>query len=419
MPEPEPEPGPEPEPVLEAVFVPELEPEPTPLAAGEGSSESADVREAGPEEAILEGAGPEETTPEEPRRLFETAASHELVGDTGDIPDGGGAIGMASGLSGEREDAFGEWVKSASPPVLKRALTELEMRAELDKGLMVVERLMALDPDEPDLLRKRLEYASALGDGAAAVETHISLGQCLERAGRTLEARRTYESLLQLDPDHAAAQEAVQRLQDVTDVGQVEQEGGAVFAHPTGPIQGAGALGGVSGPAGYEDLAGGGIFDAPGEAPQPYSGVAGGRDAAADFEQLLSEFRAELHEHPQQSDSMSRTELGASLKEMGRLDDAIRELQAAVREPQAPAMAYELLGEAFLDKGQARVAMRLLQQALQGSSWDDREMLGVLYQLGVAYQELGESTNALGCYERIFSVDIDYKDVQERILSCS
>lgn len=161
------------------------------------------------------------------------------------------------------------------------------------------------------------------------------------------------------------------------------------------------------------------MLDAPGDGPQPYSGVAGGRDAAADFEQLLSEFRAELHERPQQSDSMTRTELGASLKEMGRLDDAIRELQAAVREPQAPAMAYELLGEAFLDKGQARVAMRLLEQALQGSAWDEREMLGVLYQLGVAFQELGEPTNALSCYERIFSVDIDYKDVQERILSCS
>ena len=26
---------------------------------------------------------------------------------------------------------------------------------------------------------------------------------------------------------------------------------------------------------------------------------------------------------------------------------------------------------------------------------------------------------ALECYERIFSVDIDYKDVQERIVSCS
>jgi tetratricopeptide (TPR) repeat protein len=394
-----------------AESVTDLEPLPAaPASELEPEAES----ELEPEAELGVEAEPEQEREPEPVSLSAVgAASPEETSS-----DGGGAINVASGLGGEREDAFAEWVNSASPPVLLRALTELEMRRELDKGLMVVERLIVLEPGEPELLRKRLEYASALGDSAVVVETYVSLGQCLEQVGRTFEARRAFESLLQLDPDHAAAQEAVQRLKDATDDGQLEQEEGAVLAQRREPMQGP-AIGGVSGTSGYGDLAGGGVLDASGEGPQPYSGVAGGREAAADFEQLLSEFRAELHERPQQSDSMTRTELGAGLKEMGRLDDAIRELQAAVREPQAPALAYELLGEAFLDKGQARVAMRLLQQALQGSSWEEREMLGVLYQLGVAFQELGESTNALGCYERIFSVDIDYKDVQERILGCS
>lgn len=354
---------------------------------------------------------------EEAKRLLDSADPPRPAGDPQGPPGAGSGIDGAPALEGEREDAFREWVRSASPQVLLRALTELEVRAELDKGLMVVERLLELDSYQPDLLRKRLEYASALGDDAVVVETHVRLGQSLERAGRTLEARMVYESLVTLDPDHAVAAEAVRRLQDVVEE-HVEQEEGVALAHPVESMHGRAAIGGVSRPSGYGDLSGGGALD-PAHKPQPYSGVAGGREAAADFEQLLSEFRAELHERPPQSDSTSRTELGASLKDMGRLDDAIRELQAAVREPQAPPMAYELLGEAFLDKGQARVAMRLLRQALQGSTWDEREMLGVLYQLGVAYQELGESSNALGCYERIFSVDIDYKDVQERILSCT
>lgn len=157
----------------------------------------------------------------------------------------------------------------------------------------------------------------------------------------------------------------------------------------------------------------------PGAHPRPYSGVAGGSEAASDFEQLLSEFRAELHQKPANSDSMSRTELGASLKEMGRLDDAIRELQAAVREPSPPPLAYELLGETFVEKGQERIAVRLLEKALATSTHSDRELLGVLYQLGVTYEELKEPAKALLCYERIFSVDIDYRDVQERILACS
>ena len=138
-----------------------------------------------------------------------------------------------------------------------------------------------------------------------------------------------------------------------------------------------------------------------------------------DFEQLLSEFRAELHEKPRSSDSMSRAEMGSHLKDMGRLDDAIRELQAAIREPSPPPMAFELLGEAFLEKGQARIAVRLLEKALTGMSHPDKEILGVLYQLGLAYESLAEPQKALFCYERIFSVDIDYRDIQERILVCS
>lgn len=402
-----------------------------PLDPEPGSDDVA-VGSAGEPIDVEEVAWPEEFSPDEPSPAVEKAtrpasvgeasggiaATSGPLGDAGEVSEGRGAMEAAPRLEGEREHAFREWVKSASPPVLRRALTELEMRAELDKGLLVVARLVDLDPDDPDLLRKRLEYAAALGDDALVVETHVNLGQGLERAGRTLEAREVYESLLALDPDHVVATEAVRRLQDVADE-QVEQEEGAEFTHPIEAMHARAAIGGASRASGYGDLSTGGVLDPPGDKPQPYSGVAGGREAAADFEQLLSEFRAELHEHPRESDSTTRTELGANLKEMGRLDDAIRELQAAVREPEAPAMAYELLGEAFLDKGQARVAMRLLQQALQGSSWDEREVLGVLYQLGVAFQELGESTNALGCYERIFSVDIDYKDVQERILSCS
>jgi tetratricopeptide (TPR) repeat protein len=325
------------------------------------------------------------------------------------------------GRDEEEEDAFREWVVSASAPILRRALTELELRAELDKVLLVVERLIELDASEPALHRKRVEYLAVSGNQPLLATAYMDLGLCLEQVGEVLEACAAYEDLLRIDPGNVVAASALQRHQDIA--GQrAEQEEAAKSADPIQDMRERAVMGGGSSSPGYmhPDLVGGGAGDPTGaEVPRPYSGVSGGREAGADFDQLLSEFRAELHERPQAADSLTRTELGANLKEMGRLDDAIRELQAAVREPQAPALAYELLGEAFLDKGQARVAMRLLKQALDDGSWDDREMLGVLYQLGVSYQELDELPSALGCYERIFSVDIDYKDVQDRILNCS
>jgi tetratricopeptide (TPR) repeat protein len=396
------------------VELPEPPPEPTPESVE--PEPAAPVAESSPEiDGVAAGAG--------------RAATLEPAGDglSDDIATPAparlstGTAHATSAHGADGEDAFREWVASASAPILRRALTELELRAELDKVLLVTDRLLELDPGPPQLYRKRIEYLAAFGDQPLLVAAYIDLGVCLEKAGEMPEAVAVYEDLSRIDPGNAAAASALQRLQDVAR-GVAKQEEAAESADPIDDMRERAAMGGGSSTSGYlhPDLVKSGILDSPAEeAPRPYSGVSGGRDAGADFEQLLSEFRQELHERPQEANSLTHTEVGANLKAMGKIDDAIRELQTAVREPEAPTLAYELLGEAFLDKGQARVAMRLLKQALEDRSWDDREMLGVLYQLGVSYQELGELPNALGCYERIFSVDIDYKDVQQRILNCS
>lgn len=158
-----------------------------------------------------------------------------------------------------------------------------------------------------------------------------------------------------------------------------------------------------------------GTADAP--TVRPYDEVQ--EDGPVDFEELLTDLRSQLVEDAPERDTRTRTELAAELKEMGLLDDAIRELQAAIREPDPPPEAFELLGEAFLEKGKPRIAARLLASALDAGDRGDREFLGVLYQLGIAYEQLREPGDALECYERIFSVNIDYRDIQARIQACS
>lgn len=315
------------------------------------------------------------------------------------------------------EDAFRDWVESASPGVLRRALSELENRKEHDRALAVIRRLTQLEETEVEFKIRYVRYLESLGRTEEAVEASLALAGRLEAEGRLGEARKAYERTGSLAPDDERALEGLRRLEGVEDESEEEAVQGPGPRRPYMPDH-------VNG----TDR--GSVMDRPmpsiplppedrGAGPRPYSGVAGGSEAATDFEQLLSEFRAELHEKPARNDSSSRTELGARLKEMGRLDDAIRELQAAVREPSAPPLAFELLGEAFLEKGQARIAVRFLEKALGGLGQGDRDILGVLYQLGIAYESLNDLSKALICYERIFSVDIDYRDIQERILTCS
>lgn len=331
-------------------------------------------------------------------------------------------------LAEDPEDAFKDWVDTASLGVLKRALPELENRSETEKALLVIQRLARLEESAVEFKTKLVDYSEKLGHTAFAADACLQLAAAHLAQERWGDARDAYQRVLQLRPGDETATGALEGLgnaEEDQDQAEAEvrptpympdhasrSEMSALLEMPIRPATpGNGQSNGhtASHPNGHGS----------GEAPRPYSGVAGGAEASTDFEALLNEFRAELHEKPRKVGSSSRTELGASLKEMGRLDDAIRELQAAINEPSPPPLAFELLAEAFLEKGQGRIAVRLLEKALGSLGQGDRELIGVLYQLGSAYESVSEPNKALICYERIFSVDIDYRDIQERIMACS
>jgi len=319
------------------------------------------------------------------------------------------------------ELAFSEWVASASQGVLRRALPELEERHEDQKALLVVHRLSNLEDHDVEFRRKYVDALQDLARIEEATEACLVLAAGLEALGRPTEARQAYARVMDLTPGDPRGQQGFDRLEGAVEA-EVNVHEDAERTKPYTPAHVGGRGGGpaVTPPRPANSSPRNGVFgDRQDEQARPYSGVAGGADATSDFEQLLSEFRAQLSEKPTKSDSVSRTEYGATLKGMGKLDDAIRELQAAVREPSPPALAYELLGEAFLEKGQSRIAVRLLEKALSTMGQTDREMMGVLYQLGLSYERVTDLSKALLCYERIFSVDIDYRDVQDRILTCS
>ena len=324
-------------------------------------------------------------------------------------------------IEDDPDDAFRDWVRSATTGVLRRALPELENRSEMDRALLVLQRLIDDEDSGVEYRRRLVDHLESLGRIEPAVEACLALATALELESRPSEAREAYLRVLRLAPRHAGARAALERFETVP-----REEHDAPLPDGSTPY--------LDGPTPYlpdhvttTDLEPISISTSPMSVPgavrgepgsRPYTGVSGGADAGTDLEQLLTEFRAELHQTPGQG-SCSHTELGASLKQMGRLDDAIRELQAAIREPYPPPLAFELLGEVFLEKGQGRIATRLLEKAVGSLAQSDREILGVLYQLGMAYESLTDTAAALGCYERIFSVDIDYRDIQERIVCCS
>ena len=140
-------------------------------------------------------------------------------------------------------------------------------------------------------------------------------------------------------------------------------------------------------------------------------------DEAADFAEMLRKFKQGVAENVDDDDHQSHYDLGVAFKEMGLVDEAVAEFQKALRAPSGRARTYEALGQCFIEKRQFEVAATILERALTEPGAGDDQLVGVLYLLGYAREALQRADQALACYRRVFAVDIQFRDVAERVAS--
>jgi tetratricopeptide (TPR) repeat protein len=138
-------------------------------------------------------------------------------------------------------------------------------------------------------------------------------------------------------------------------------------------------------------------------------------DEDRDFAELLAQFKQKISENVAHDDIGSHYDLGLAFKEMGLLDEAISEFQIALRSGADRLKIFEELGQCFLLKRQFNIAVKVLSRALQFEPDDEIELIGVYYHLGRAYEELAQREKALDAYERVVGLDINFKDVADRM----
>jgi tetratricopeptide (TPR) repeat protein len=138
-------------------------------------------------------------------------------------------------------------------------------------------------------------------------------------------------------------------------------------------------------------------------------------DENADFARMLDQFKAKIAENLGADDVQAHHDLGTAYKEMGLIDEAIREFQAALRASREHLPTYELLGQCFLDNGQPEAAIKSLTRALSFPVDVEDELLGIYYYLGRAYEATGKNDSAVEFYDRVFSLDINFLDVTDRL----
>jgi tetratricopeptide (TPR) repeat protein len=138
--------------------------------------------------------------------------------------------------------------------------------------------------------------------------------------------------------------------------------------------------------------------------------------------EVFQEFRAELGELGEEDEDLeTHYNLGIAYREMGLLDEAIGEFQKVAKavqkgKPFRYAMnCATMLGVTFMDKGEPKVASMWYQRALESPGLEQDAVLALRYDLGMALENAGESKQALDSFRQVYAMNIDYRDVADRI----
>jgi tetratricopeptide (TPR) repeat protein len=139
--------------------------------------------------------------------------------------------------------------------------------------------------------------------------------------------------------------------------------------------------------------------------------LAAAREEEAAFR--LSAAQALVERYP--NDWAARLDLGQMLFERGRIDGAIAQFQAATKSPATRAAALTGLGRCFAAKKLFDLAVAQLSTVKAELGAMTEQKKEVLYELGVALAAMGRKDEAMAEFKAIYSEDIGFRDVLERI----
>jgi tetratricopeptide (TPR) repeat protein len=128
---------------------------------------------------------------------------------------------------------------------------------------------------------------------------------------------------------------------------------------------------------------------------------------------LLHDAEERVRRYP--NDLQFKFDLGTLLYERQRYNEAIEQLQRARSNPQRRIQSMYYLALSFKAKQQLDLARDQLEKAASELRVMDDTKKDIVYELGQIAEAMGQTEPALGHYKEIYSVDIGYKDVAQKI----
>ncbi|MFL5306881.1 MAG: tetratricopeptide repeat protein [Polyangia bacterium] len=295
------------------------------------------------------------------------------------------------------------------PDDVSRILSEAEVFVKYGLGERAVDhlrRVFAIEPQHRGAHERLASVLAQIGRKGEAAAELVSVARQLRTAGDETAARSALEQALALDPDSAEAARMLGRQSSSDDELMLELEQLDFFAQQALHDEARAALVDLERrfpghPLVVErrrrvdaDVAGA----IPTEAPTTTT--------AAPVARLSPSERA---------DPATHGDLGIAYKQMGLWDAAIQEFKQLAADPTRAVFALTMIGECVEAKGDLGGAVARYKAALNLPQATVQESIGLYYQLGAVFEQLGDVREALYFFESVGKRDPGFRDVQRRI----
>jgi len=134
----------------------------------------------------------------------------------------------------------------------------------------------------------------------------------------------------------------------------------------------------------------------------------------ASFDKIIGEFKQAMSTLTEGDDPQGHYDLGIAYKEMGMLNEAIIELQAASRHAEFQTKALPVLADCFVDKKMPELAVKQLERAVSLTD-SEQELLAMHYQAAMLCLQLDRRAEAINHLRQCYSMDAGYLDVARRL----
>ncbi|MBI5182185.1 MAG: tetratricopeptide repeat protein [Nitrospirae bacterium] len=267
-------------------------------------------------------------------------------------------------------------------------------------------------PPEIPQAASKVEYPEYSGN----INERLAEADFYAQQGLILEAQNIYERILSDQPDNIEVKEKLDSL--ISSVKKLEK------GMPISEIKKEGKITEKKGPTSFkvfekEDVGDDAFFDLTEELK---GDIAAATEASPSKElrdmelsDIFHEFKKGVKEYLKDEDYETHYNLGIAYREMGLINEAIGEFQLAIKGPERFFDASSMLALCFKEKGMHQLAINQLKRAIDDPRYNESEFLSLKYDLGVIYEEIGQTGEAYNAFMDAYAVDVNFRDVAEKI----